>query len=481
MKKQGRNVLAIILAAVMTTGLAACGGGNTNSTTAASTESKAAAAETSAQSGTTAAASAASNLPSNVKITLWTDQSISTDAWQAEFSRFAEQYKSQNYSLDIQAFAGSDRSTKMAAAISSNSLPDMGLYAWFTDTDWCHQGYVLDVSDITGKVKDQMYPSVYQETQLNGKSYMVPLWSNYWGMMYNADMLKSAGLEKYVPSDPNEVTVWTMDQFNEILKTVSASMSGNQYCLPLFAADNQADTTNLLFLTMNGGQLWKDGLSDAGTDSKVVSALDTMGGWVKSGYTNKDVVSKSNNDVPSDFTNKLACFSYGYYSNYKDYLKQMNSGSIGKFDIRIAAFPKTDNGKDTYQMANYVYGISAFDTKDTDRETVTKLFLNWLVNDKKAMTDLSMAISSIQSIATDKDVIAANPVFESYAKKIDQDHLNQFHGNVAGYVSTRAMLFPQLQAYFGGSATAQAALTTYMDQANKSIQNYIKNSVILNK
>lgn len=420
------------------------------------------------------------NLPQDVTLTLWTDQSINTDAWQTQFARFADEYKNYNYSLDIEAFAGSDRATKMAAAISSNSLPDMGLYAWFTDTDWCHEGHVLDVSEITGSVKDKMYDSVYEETRLNGKSYMVPLWSNYWTIIYNADLLKAAGAGEYVGDDPNEISIWTIDEFNDILEKVSKSMSGNQYCLPVCTADNQADTTNLMWLTMYGGKLWKDGYSNAGNDEQVIKGLEAVGNWSEKGYTNSDIVSKSNNDVPSDFTNQLTAFSYGYYSNYTDYKSQMEDGSIDTFDIRIAAFPKNIDGEDTYQVANYVYGISAFDTGDSDRETVTKLFLNWLVNDIDAMKETCMAVSSLESIAMDSTVIADNPIFESYNKYIDADHINLFHGNVAGYVSTRPMLFPQLQAYFGGQASAKDALTEYMNEANASIQEYMDNSVILN-
>lgn len=476
--KTWNRIFALLLALCLTFALAACASDEGNAGT-----------DTPAQSDNAGGAPAASNddsgdagdgLPSNVTVNFWTDQSIDPAVWEAEFARFAadEKYKDHNYAISIEAFAGADRATKVAAAIESNSLPDLALFAWFTATDWCHQGYVLDISDVVEPVKDQMYPSVYEETKLGGRSFAFPLYSNYWTMIYNADMLKAAGLEKYVGENPNEMSVWTMDEFEEILAGVSASMSGDQYCLPLFAADNQADTTNVLFLSSQGGSLWSaDGHSQAGDDEKVVAALDKMAAWHDAGYTNSNIVSQSNNTIPAEFCNGQTCFSYGYYSNYVDYKNQMEAGDIDAFDIRLAAFPY---GGSDYRVGNYVYALNMFDTGKQDQITVTREFLKWLSQDQQALTNLSLAVSSYPEIAEDPDIIAANPMFESYSKLVDAEHILNFHGNVSGYVSTRSMLFPELQAFFGGEKDAKQAMTDYMNQANGSIQEYIDNSVILN-
>lgn len=477
--KTRNRILALLMVSCLGISLVACGSSGEES--AEVPESSSSEGE-SAEVPTEEAPAANAELPSDVTLTFWTDQSIDPDLWQAEFARFAKEYEEYNYSLNIEAFAGSDRATKVAAAIESNSLPDLCLFAWFTSSDWCHQGFLMDISDVVDPVKDQMYSSVYEETRLGGSSYMLPLWSNYWSLIYNADMLKDAGLEKYVAEDPNDISIWTMAEFEEILDGVSKNMSGEQYCLPVFAADNQADTTNVLWLSSQGGQLWSDGgLSNAGSDEKVIAALETLKKWADAGYTNSNIISKSNNDVPSEFCNGLCCFTNGYYSNYTDYKNQMEAGDISTFDVRLAAFPVVDgSGADDYRFANYVYGLSMFETGNEDQIAVAKLFMKWLSQDREALTNLCMAVSSYPEIAEDADVIAANPMFESYSKYVDADHIMTFHGNVAGYVSTRSLLFPELQAYFGGQKDAKQALTDYMDQANGSIQEYIDNSVILN-
>lgn len=479
--KTRNRILALLMALCMGVSLTACGSSEGEAPAADSAADSTQSAE-SPEAPAASEESAAADLPSDVTLTFWTDQSIDPDAWQAEFARFAEEYKDYNYSLEIEAFAGSDRATKVAAAVESNSLPDLCLFAWFTSSDWCHEGHLLDISDVVEPVSSKLYPAVYEETKLGGKSYMLPLWSNYWSLIYNADMLKDAGLEKYVNEDPYDISIWTMSEFEEILAGVSGNMSGDQYCLPVFTADNQADTTNILWLSSQGGKLWgDDGLSNAGNDEKVIAALDKLKEWADKGYTNSNIISKSNNEVPSQFCNGLCCFTNGYYSNYTDYKNQMEAGDIDTFDIRLAAFPTVNaDGSDDYRFANYVYGLSMFDTGNADQIAVAKLFMKWLSEDKEALTNLCMAVSSYTEIAEDADVIAANPMFTSYNTVVDADHIMNFHGNVAGYVSTRSILFPELQAFFGGQKDSKQAMTDYMNAANESIQEYIDNSVILN-
>ena len=480
--KTRNRILALLMVLCLGVSLTACSSGKEENAPASENnpQTEEAPEASKEEEGTETGTEAA--LPKDVTLTFWTDQSINPDTWQAEFARFAKEYEEYNYSLEIEAFAGSDRATKVAAAIESNSLPDLCLFAWFTSSDWCHEGHLLDISDVVDPVGSQLYSSVYEETRLGGKSYMLPLWSNYWSLLYNADMLKAAGLEKYVNEDPNDISIWTMAEYEEILEGVSKNMSGEQYCLPVFAADNQADTTNILWLSSQGGQLWgEDGLSHAGNDEKVVAALDMLKKWADAGYTNSNIISKSNNAVASEFSNGLCCFTNGYYSNYTDFKNQMEAGDIDTIDLRLAAFPFVNaDGSDDYRFANYVYGLSMFDTGNADQIAVAKLFMTWLSQDKEALTNLCMAVSSYKEIAEDADVIAANPMFESYNKYVDADHIMNFHGSVAGYVSTRSMLFPELQAFFGGQKDAKQAMTDYMNQANGSIQEYIDNSVILN-
>ena len=73
---------------------------------------------------------------------------------------------------------------------------------------------------------------------------------------------------------------------------------------------------------------------------------------------------------------------------------------------------------------------------------------------------------------------ASKPIYAGLAKV--EPYIWDFTGGVAGYVSTRSLLFPELQAAFSGEKTAAEALANYSKGANEVIQEYMDNSLVLN-
>lgn len=421
-----------------------------------------------------------SGLPAGpVEIELWTDMSIDESILTNAISAFEAAYADKGYKVTLNKFAGSQRSELISAAKETNTLPALLLSAWFTTSDYAHQGMIADITDIAETVKDDMYSTAYDSTIIDGKSYMVGLYQSYFGFLYNADMLKAAGLEEYVPEDPNEVTVWTVDDMEQaILPKLAEAMQGTEkYPIGFFAADNQADTFMMNWLTMLGGKLWDNGVSVAGEDEKTVAALDKMVSWTNNGWTNSNVVTKSGSEVGGEFKNQVSALSSGQFTNYTANLKAMENGEIDTFDMRIAAIPVQNGSDDSCTMANYVYGASVMNNGNEDQMAVAKEFIRWLLNDSENLTAINAnAIPCYKSIT--ESLEADNPIYEALAKV--EPYIWDFTGGVAGYVSTRSLLFPELQAAFSGDKTAAQALADYSAGANEVIQEYMENSLILN-
>ena len=155
----------------------------------------------------------------------------------------------------------------------------------------------------------------------------------------------------------------------------------------------------------------------------------------------------------------------------------MEKGEIAKFDMRIAAIPVKKDGKDTVTMANYVYGASVMNNGKEDQMIVGREFIKWLLNNEEHLTAFNVnAIPCYASIT--EATAAAKPIYAGLAKV--EPYIWDFTGGVAGYVSTRALLFPELQAAFSGEKTAAEALANYSKGANEVIQEYMDNSLVLN-
>ncbi len=424
----------------------------------------------------------ADNLPVGpVEIELWTDMTIDESILTNMIGKYEESYtaKGYNYTVKLNKFAGSERSALINAAIETRTLPALLLSAWFTTSDYVHQGLIADITDIAGSVKDDMYDSVYNATLIDGKNYMVGLYQSYYGFLYNADMLSAAGLEKFVPENEYEVATWSLDDFeNTILPALAANFAGTEkYPIGLFAADNQADTFMMNWLTCTGGKLWENGYSVAGDDTNTVAALDKMISWMKNGLTNANVVTKSGAEVGGEFKNQMSAITSGQFTNYKANLLSMENGEIEKFDMRIGAIPIKNNGTDTYTMADYIYGASIMNNGNEDQMTVGREFIRWLLSDQESLTAINTNAFPCYTSITEATA-GDHPVYTELAKM--EPYIWDFTGNAAGYVSTRSLLFPELQAAFSGEKTAAQALADYQKNANEVIDDYMQNSVVLN-
>lgn len=470
-----KKLLSLLLALCMIFAMVACG-----NTTIEETQTPPESKETVPQAAdATTVAESAPELPKNVSIELWTDMSIDESVLNNAIDTFEAEYADYGYSIALNKFAGSQRSALISAAKETNSLPALLLSAWFTTSDYAHQGMIADITDIAETVQNDMYTSTYDATAINGKSYMVGLYQSYFGFLYNADMMKDAGLEKFVPDDPYEVTRWTVDQMeNDILPALAEYVKGTEkYPIGFFAADNQADTFMMNWLTMLGGNLWADGYSVAGEDTNTIAALEKMISWTNAGLTNSNVITKSGSEVGGEFKNQVSVLSSGQFTNYTANLKAMANGEIETFDMRIAAIPVQKDGKDTVTMANYVYGASVMNNGNEDQIAVAKEFIKWLLNNEEHLTAFNTnAIPCYASITAATS--AENPIYAGLAEM--EPYIWDFTGGVAGYVSTRSLLFPELQAAYSGDKTAAEALADYSKGANEVIQEYLDNSLILN-
>jgi multiple sugar transport system substrate-binding protein len=481
--KKMKTFWVVLLTLCMITSLVACSKGKeeANSDTKTGTETGT---ESGTEAGTDTGAETntgtetTSELPEGpVEIELWTDMTIDETILTDAIAKFEEAYADKGYQVVLNKFAGSERATLVSAAIESDTLPALFLSAWFTTADYVHQGLIADISDVATPVQEKIYASTYWATLINNKSYMIGLYQSYFGLLYNADLFREAGLDKYISADKLDITTWTLDELEEILAALSKHFEGTEkYPMPLFAASAQADTYMLNWLTMYGGNMWKDGYSAAGSDENTIAALDRMIYWSQQGWTNSNVITKDGTEVSPDFSNQMSAICLGQYTNYKNNLADMKSGKIKEFDLRIAAVPQKIDGEDAYTMANYIYGASVMNNGKEDEMAVAKEFLRWLLQDQESLTAFNTnAIPCFTEIteATSEE----NPLYLKYAEF--EPYIWDFTGGVAGYVSTRSCLFPELQAAFSEEKTSAEALKNYSDNANEIIKDYMENSLVL--
>lgn len=474
-----RNILLVMAAVTAMTLLTACGNPSTPEKSQAPSEADSQMSQEDSVSEVPLEESEPAGSGERVVFEVWSEYPGDTAILERMVDKFNAAYQEKGYEAKLNLYTGAERSTLVAAAVETDTLPALMFTGWFTSTDYVHQGLVADVSDIVEPVRDDLYPFAYEETQIGGRSYMLPLYQAYFGLMYNADIFREAGLEKYVPEEKDGVTEWTLDAYEEeILPKLAEYFTGTEkYPMSVFAADNQADTWTLNWLTMLGGKMWDDGYSVAGDDANTVAALEKLVDWSRKGYTNSNVVTKSGTEVNGEFENQMSAITFCQYTTYTSDMDKMAKGEIQPFDLRFATIPQRADGKDSSVMASYVCGALLMNNGKEDQMEGGREFLRWLLEEKESLNEYS-AYSQPVFTSVEQSTLADHPMYT--ALKEIEPALWSFTGNVPGYVSTRGLLFPELQAAFSGEKTAEEALKDYQTGANEVIQEYRENSLVLN-
>lgn len=429
-----------------------------------------------------------SNVPKNgdvkasekeITTTIWTD----SQNLEAGIAAAVEGFKSEHptYTINIEAFPGSERPQKLALAKESGTLPSLFLTGFFTSADEIHQGTIKPVTGIINDIyKNDMSETVLKMVSVNGDYYMVPLFTSSQGFLYNADMFKAAGLEDYVTEDKNAIACWTLDEFdNVILPKLKSYLSGSgKYVMTMYCANEQNDTYLHNLLRIYDGYVFKNSKCVAAEDENVVKALEKIKKWINLGYTNSDTTTRLWTDCNSDFRNQMCAISAGQFQSYLNHLAAFNKGEAKAFDVRVAAIPvKRADGTDTGAMHQYTYGFAMMNV-DADQTMVASEFLKWLgANSVKYMPGMINGVPACNSVVNElKD---ENPIYSSYQDA--EKYLFDFMDAAPGWVATRATFYPEIQSHFSGQKSARQALADYMKNANEIIKEYSDNSLVLNK
>lgn len=151
----------------------------------------------------------------------------------------------------------------------------------------------------------------------------------------------------------------------------------------------------------------------------------------------------------------------------------MESGKIGKFDVRLANIP----GEKQPLSFTYVLAGMVFNTGNKEKMEVAKKFVKFISTNKELVKASKNSIPVRESVA--KEVGAELPYLAAYQN--NAQYIFNFSNNTPGYAELRTILFPELQAVFTGAKDPKQALDSYVEQGNKIIEREQKASLALKK
>lgn len=412
----------------------------------------------------------------NMTTTFWTDSQQLEEGLVAAVNAFTTEHP--EYTINVESFPGSERPEKLSLAKESNTLPSLFLTAFFTSADEVHQGAIIPVTDIINEsYKGLIGEATLGTVEINGDYYEVPVYTSPQGLLYNADIFKAAGLEEYISDSPDEIICWKLSDLDTIiLPALKEYFAGtNKYPMLLYAANEQNDSYLLNLLKMYDGNVFTDGMSTAGDDPNVVKALEKLKEWYDLGYTNSDVNTRLWTEGNADFRNQMCAISAGQFATYLGHVDAFNNGSAERFDVRVAAVPAImSDGTDGGYMHTYTYGFALMNVDD-DQLEIAREFLRWYSQNAQSYV-INSGVPAVTAVA---DMLSTEqPLYKAYQDA--EKYLFDFTGAAPGFVSTRAVFYPEIQNAISGNKTPQEALSDYQNNANEIIQEFMDYSVVLN-
>ncbi|KGR85005.1 ABC transporter substrate-binding protein [Lysinibacillus odysseyi] len=396
------------------------------------------------------------------------------------FKYAAEQFEAEHKNVDIsvEVVAGDQRDELLNVNLNGGTPPDVFFESVFAMGDYAHRGALVPLNDIIDdEAKADIEQGYWDSVTFGDDIYFYPFSHNPGTFTYNADMFKAAGLDQYI-GEENEIKTWTMEEYEEILKTLKEKLPSTDYsnanAMGMYALNNQGDTWNLAYLRMFGNEFFDEEGNIILDDASGVKAAEWMNNVYQSGYTNPGAESVSSNDVNALFQNQQLAISFTNPILFNNAKADMEAGKMAKFDMRLANIPSESGDPLTF---TYVTGAAVFDTKDEERIEMSKEFVKFVSTDEELIKASKNGIPVRTSVS--ELYKSENPLFAAYAQ--NSQYIFNFTGNVPGYSQLRQVLYPELQAMFTEQLTPEEAVKNYQEKGNQVINDAKEDSVIFNK
>jgi len=391
--------------------------------------------------------------------------------------KFSAQYDKYDAKVKVEVIAGDQRDQLLNVNLSGGTPPNVFFESVFPMGDYVHRGALEPLTDIIDDAaKSDIAQNFWDAATFGDDVYFYPFQHNPGTLVYNADMFKAAGLEKYLGGE-NEIKTWTLAEYQEILDGLKNNLPkdkySNAYPMALFAMNNQGDTWNLSYLRMFGNKFFDDQGNIVLDDANGVKAATWLKKLYDGGYTNPGAESVSSNDANAMFQNQQLAISFTNPILFTNGKANMESGTSPKFDVRLANIPSESGDPLSF---TYVVGASVFKSKDAKKTEVAKDFVKFFSSDPEMVKSSKNGIPVRSSVA--EALKSENPLFAAY--DANSKYMFNFTGNIPGYSQLREVLYPELQALYMGAKTPEQVIKDYQASGNKVIQTNKENSVIYN-
>jgi multiple sugar transport system substrate-binding protein len=376
---------------------------------------------------------------------------------------FAQQYEDANVNIDVVVFDLVDENEAVTGSFDTDHAMDILYEDYFNMSAYVHTGRVVPLDDIiTENIKNDVDESSWEMSSVNNKIYMMPFLSRQNILMYNKDLMKKCGLEKYV-SDDKTINNWSTDEWTEILDTLAENLPENVYPMFMYAKNNQGDTHIMSLIRAFGSNIFDENGNFNFEDEKAVRALT----WLQSGVDKGWYPPHSENleiaDAQELFNNNQLVFYVFNNANIVLYDDLDNYGFVN-FPGNVAT--------------SFVTGFEVFDNGDETKVKVAKDFIKYIYETDEY---LEMSVGNIpESIKTREKYADQITMLGEFSKNAvnEVDFMNNSPNWQGNETSVRSVFWPNIHNLILGATTPEECAKALDEDCNRALEIGRENSVL---
>lgn len=372
---------------------------------------------------------------------------------------FCATYEDADVTINYTKFQYVDESAETIGKAGTADAADVVFAGQFNVPTYITEGYAVPLDDvIDDALRADIDDAIWQQCMTDGKTYVLPYYQLQNTLVVNADIMRAAGLERFLTTD-GSVAQWSTDEFNEILQTLKASSADEStYPLALWAANNQGDTHTLSLLRAYGSTIYDDEGRFNLSTPEGIAALS----WMKD-LDDQGIVPKGAENM--ELANVIELFYHGQLALCPGNQTQLLVDRPADFEPMLANFPTLD-GKGC--ATTFLTGFTVFDNDDADRIRVAKDFVRYLYTSDDYLRYSAAGVPLSKSyLERNGDTMEGAAVIEAFANNSPQ--VVDFLNNTPNWSGVREAFYPNIQDLLRGTKTPEEVAAAIDESCNAAI------------
>ena len=379
------------------------------------------------------------------------------DLLQEAGEKFSATYDKADVTFNFAKYQYVDEKEQVSDKIGTSEGPDVVIGGSFNMPTYIAEGKAVALDDvIDDALRADIDDAIWDMCKESGKTYILPFFSLQNTFMVNADLMRAAGLDEYIPQD-GAVAHWSIDEFNAILTALKASMTeGGSFPLAFYAADNQGDTHTMTLLCAYGKTPFDE---DGHFNLSAAEGIEALT-WIAE-LNEQGIIPKGAENI--DFLSNIKLFNNGQIAicpanlaNYRVAIEEYN------LDVFPANFPNPDgNGIAT----SYLNGFSVLDNGDPDKASVAKDFIRFIFSDDELMRYSTGGIPASESYVEKRSEDI--PFLDMYSA--NAENTVNIPGNTLNWNGVRSAFYLNIQDLLRGTKTPEEVAAAIDESCNAAI------------